>query len=129
MDNSEKKAVSLRVLKLLSHLEKYGIPTVASKLGVTPSKIYNWKYGSKPNFDALELISDEIPNIDWNEIMYGSSNGNLISAYIKESEVQKQLKTSQSENNLLKLQIAELNKEKQILYAVLERLTGAKSLE
>lgn len=121
MENSQKpkKTASKRSLKLLSHLENHGIPTIAKELGISSSRIYNWKYGSSPSLDNLGEIADRIPNIDWNEIMYDSRNGELRSSYVKESEMEKRLREMEEELEKTRNELMEVKQEKRKLFDLL----------
>jgi len=119
-----KKPASKRSLKLLSHLESHGIPTIAKELGIASSRIYNWKYGSSPSLDNLGEIADRIPNIDWNEIMYDGRNGELKSSYVKETEMEKRLIQIEEDLESTKAELQEVKQEKSKLFDLLGKHEG-----
>lgn len=92
LEQKPKKKISKRALKLINHLEVPGISSVAEKTGILASRIYNWKYGVNPTFDALESIADNFDGIDWNDIFYENKKGQLKSTYVSESESEKRIK-------------------------------------
>lgn len=125
-ESKSKRPVSKRNLKLLSHLEQHGIPTIAKGLGITPSRIYNWKYGASPSLENLGEIANMIPNIDWNDIMYGNEKGELRSTYVNETELerkvrelQEQLEKYKKETEEYKLELQEIKQEKRKLFELL----------
>jgi len=92
LEQKPKKKISKRALKLINHLEVPGISSVAEKTGILASRIYNWKYGVNPTFDALESIADNFEGIDWNDIFYENKKGQLKSTYVSENESEKRIK-------------------------------------